>query len=76
MNDEQKLKHNEMKEIKIYSLTLVWFLQLEGLIQIFFNSFSKEIKWILVQIYVNENFSPKSNLGLILVSIFFKWKNS
>jgi hypothetical protein len=37
---------------------------------IFFNLFSKEIKWILVQIYVNEHLSPNFNLGLILISIF------
>jgi len=60
MNDEWKLKCNEMIKIRVYYLILVWFLQLEGLTQIPFHSFSKEIKWILVQIYVNENSSPKS----------------
>jgi hypothetical protein len=50
----------------------MWSLQVESPIWDLLYSFSKEIKWVLLQTCVNENFAPKSNLGLILINIFKK----
>jgi hypothetical protein len=67
MSDELKLKDNENKKLNEWNkefilLLLVWSLQLKAPTWDLFHSPSKQIKWILLQIFVCENlakFPPK-----------------
>jgi hypothetical protein len=47
----------------------MWSFQLEGPTWDLFHSFSKEIKLVFLQVFLCENLPPKSNLGLIVISI-------
>jgi hypothetical protein len=71
VSDELKLKHNEKNKLNewnksLFSLPLVWSLQLEGPTWDL-HSPSKKLKWILLQVFVCEDlakFPPKFQLRI------------